>query len=73
MKAEITTRIIEVEAQSGVPLDVRHGMGREVGGWLVVWQDAPGAFHVTNPHADSRQALTLTPTGTFRARLVLLS
>ncbi|PKM43255.1 MAG: hypothetical protein CVV05_15525 [Gammaproteobacteria bacterium HGW-Gammaproteobacteria-1] len=73
MKTEISTHLIEVDAQNGIPIEVRHGMGRQVGGWLVVWQDAPGAFYATNPDADSSRALMLTPTGSFRARIVLLS
>lgn len=63
---------IEREVEVGEPLTIEHGLGREVAGWLVIWQSAPVQFHVYDPAADTRNVLTLVPDATAKVRLVIL-
>lgn len=72
MSATIVTDPVPLDVQAGVPVTVTHGLGRQVSGWLVVWSDAPVQLYATDPDADTRQVLTLTPTASARVRLVLL-
>lgn len=73
MTPAFATDVIEVTAVAGVPFTITHSTGRPVLGWLLVWQDAPGLLYVSDSRADSRRELTLTPTASFNARIVLLS
>lgn len=70
--AAFATDFIPLELTAGQPVTVRHGLGRAPKGYLVIWSDAPVALTVTDPEADARTALTLTPSATCSARLVLL-
>jgi hypothetical protein len=67
------TDAIDVSFTVGQTYTIRHGMGRQVRGWVVIWRDAPGEVYAANPAADTRQELALIPTASFDARLVLLS
>ena len=68
----IATDPIELSVTAGTPVTIPHGLGRQVTGWLVLWQNAACGFTVQDPAADSRQALVLVPSGTAKVRLVLL-
>lgn len=68
----ISTTLIPLEVQAGVAVTVAHGLGRQVGGWLVVWQSAPVNFHVVDPKADTANQLILMPSASAAVRLVLL-
>jgi hypothetical protein len=68
----IVTDPLEFSVTAGTPLTIAHGLGRQITGWLVLWQDAACVFTVQDPTADSRQVLVLVPSGTANVRLVLL-
>ncbi len=72
MIPQISTDPIELAVVNGVAVTVRHGLGRQVAGWIVVWASAEINFYVSNPLADTRAELVLVPTGTGNVRLVLL-
>lgn len=72
MIPRIATDLIEVQTVAGEPFTLTHELGRQVGGWLVVWSTAPISLHVTDAAADTRQRLTLTPSASATVRLVLL-
>lgn len=57
---------------AGVPVDIQTGLGRQVGGYVIVWQSAPCVLHVADPKADTRRVLRLVPSATASLRLVLL-
>lgn len=68
----IATDYVELNVTDGEVICIPHGLGRQVGGWLVVWKDAPVDFTVHDAGADSAQELVLIASGTARARIVLL-
>jgi len=68
----IATDVIELTVTAGTPVTIAHGLGRQVTGWLVLWQDAACVFTIQDPAADSRRELVLVPSGTANVRLVLL-
>lgn len=68
----IATDPIALDVVAGVAVTIPHGLGRQVAGWLVIWQDAACAFAVQDPAADSRRELVLVPSGSASVRLVLL-
>jgi hypothetical protein len=72
MIPQIATDPIELSVTNGVPVTIRHGLGRQVAGWIVVWASATINFYASNPLADTRAELVLVPTGTGNVRLVLL-
>lgn len=72
MIPQIATDIIALSVTAGVAVTIPHGLGRQVGGYLVVWRSAPCDFTVQNPAADSNRELVLVPSGTANVRLVLL-
>jgi hypothetical protein len=72
MIPEIATDVIYLLATAGKPITIKHGLGRQVAGYLVVWRDAPCDFTIQDPAADCRQELVLVPDGTANVRLVLL-
>jgi len=72
MIPKISTDIIELNVTAGTPITIPHGLGRQVAGWIVLWQEAPCDFTIQDPAADSRQELVLVPSGTAHVRLVLL-
>jgi hypothetical protein len=63
---------IALAVQTGVPVRITHGLGRQVAGYLVIWTDTPCAFSVQDPAADSSRDLVLVPSATASVRLVLL-
>lgn len=69
---ELSTRPIALDVENGTPVTIRHGLGRHVYGWLVIWQTAAVSFAVQNAAADTRNELVLVPAGTGSVRLVLL-
>lgn len=72
MTATIVTDPIELDVQASVPVRIPHGLGRQVAGWLVIWQSALISFFVQNPTADSSRELVLVPSASGSVRLVLL-
>ena len=72
MIPKISTDLIELSVTAGTPVTIPHGLGRQVAGWLVIWQSAACVFTVQNPAADSSRELILVPSGTANVRLVLL-
>ena len=72
MIPQIATDLIELSVTVNVPVTIRHGLGRQVAGYIVVWRSAPCDFTVQNPAADSSRELVLVPSGTANVRLVLL-
>jgi len=68
----ISTQPIALSVQTGQPVTIRHGLGRQVHGWLTLWRDAVCDFYIQDPAADTRQELVLIPTGNANVRLVLL-
>lgn len=69
---DISTAALHLSVVSGEPYTITHGFGRQVVGWLVLWQTAACDFVVQNPLADTRQQITLIPSATADVRLVLL-
>ena len=63
---------IELTVTASTPVTIRHGLGRQVQGWLLVWCTAPVEFFVADPTADTRQELVLVPSATCDVRLLLL-
>lgn len=70
--AEIVTLPIPLDVTSGTPAIIKHGLGRQIAGWLVIWQTAACQFYVQDPHRDTSQELVLIPNATCSVRLVLL-
>jgi len=70
--AALASAAIHLDAVAGEPLDIEHGWGREVLGYVVVWCDAPVALSAL-PSADPKRVLRLLPSATCRLRLVLLT
>lgn len=68
----LDTDPIELTVEAGTPITIRHGLGRQVNGWLCVWSTAPVIFHVADPRADTARELVLVPSNSARVRLVLL-
>lgn len=63
---------IELSLAAGTPITVRHGLGRQVAGWVAIWKSAAVDLYVQDPAADTRAELVLVPTATAKVRLVLL-
>lgn len=69
---ELSSEPIELEVTASQAVRIPHGLGRQVVGWLVVWQSAVCNFFVQDPAADSSRELVLVPSATASVRLVLL-
>lgn len=69
---QLSSEPIELEVTASVAVRIPHGLGRQVVGWLVVWQAAVCNFYVQDPTADSSRELVLVPNATTSVRLVLL-
>lgn len=69
---EISTDAIALDVVGGVPFTIKHGLGRQVQGWLCLWATAHCTFYVQDPIADTARELTLMPSATASVRLVLL-
>lgn len=63
---------IELVITDAVPFTVRHGLGRQALGWVVVWADVPVLLYATGGEADPRQEIELVSNASARVRLVLL-
>jgi hypothetical protein len=72
MRLKFATDPIPLDVQAGKAITIKHGMGSQVDGWLVIWQTAPIALWQTNPTQDTRNEITLTPSHTGSIRLVFL-
>lgn len=70
--AVIATDAIELRAIAGETLVVRHGLGRPVLGWLVMWQDAPCVLHLADASLDTKEQLILVPSATAQVKILLL-
>lgn len=72
MRALETSDPIELSVTATEPVTIRHGLGRQVKGWLVIWCSAPVELFVAEPAADTRQELVLVPSATCDVRLLLI-
>jgi hypothetical protein len=72
MRALETSDPIELAVTATEPVTIRHGLGRQVRGWLLIWCSAPVEFFVAEPAADTRQELVLVPSATCDVRLLLI-
>ena len=68
----ISTDSFEVTVVANTPVTITHGLGRQIEGWLVIWQTAPVSLSVVDAAADTRQTLVLLPDQSANIRLVLL-
>ena len=68
----ISTRPIEMDVLAGVSITIKHGVGRQLFGWQIIWQDTPNSFSIVNPGEDTSNSITLLPSATGKVRLVLL-
>lgn len=69
---ELSTDAIALDVQVGVPVTIKHGLGRQVRGYLVIWQTAVCALRVADASADTSTELVLIPDAASSLRLVLL-
>ncbi len=67
-----TSDPIELAVTASTPVVIRHGLGRQVKGWLVIWCTAPVEFFAADPAADTRTELVLVPSATCDVRLLLI-
>jgi hypothetical protein len=67
-----TTDPIALAVTASQPVTIRHGLGRQVQGWLVIWCTAPVEFFAADAAADTRTELVLVPSATCDVRLLLL-
>lgn len=72
MPTAIATDPIALSVTASEPVTIRHGLGRQVAGWLVIWATAPVEFFVADAAADTRTELVLVPSATCDVRVVLL-
>lgn len=72
MRALETSDPITLAVTASQPVVIRHGLGRQVQGWLVIWCTAPVEFFVADAAADTRQELVLVPSATCDVRLLLI-
>ena len=72
MRALETTDPIALSVAAGEPVTIRHGLGRQVKGWLLIWCTAPVEFFVADAAADTRRELVLVPSATCDVRLLLI-
>jgi hypothetical protein len=68
----IATEPLDFAVSAGTPFVVEHGLGRQVGGYLVVWSSGYVSLKVADPDEDTRQQITLVPNASVSLRLVLL-
>ncbi|MEJ1355742.1 MAG: hypothetical protein RPU39_13775 [Candidatus Sedimenticola sp. (ex Thyasira tokunagai)] len=67
-----STEPIELDVVAGEDVVIKHGLGRQVPGFVVVWADAPIFLYVVDPAADSSTRLTLKANESATVKLVLL-
>ncbi len=68
----IATDLIELTVVATTPVTIKHGLGRQVGGWQVLWRDTAGIdFHVQDSTLDTSRELVLIPSASGNVRLVL--
>jgi hypothetical protein len=72
MQSLLTSDPIELTFTAFTPLTVRHGYGRPIKGWLVVWADSFLGLRVVDEEADTRTELTLVADASGSVRLLLL-
>jgi hypothetical protein len=72
MIPKISSEPIELETTASQPVTVKHGLGRQVAGYVVIWSTGPVQLYVQDPAADTSRELVLIPDATVRLRLVLL-
>jgi hypothetical protein len=72
MIPKLSTDAIELSVTANVPVTITHSIGRQLAGWLVIWQDAIVNFVVQNADADTSRQLVLVPSATANVRIVLL-
>lgn len=68
----ITTEAIELGLVSGEPITIKHGLGRQVTGWLILYMTEFVQLKIQDPSADTSRELTLIPSANSKVRLVLL-
>jgi len=69
---EMTTDPIDLALVAGQPTTISHGLGRQITGWLIVWQDAVVDLYIQDATADTSKELVLVASATANVRLVLL-
>jgi len=70
-EALLTSDPIPLQLRAGIPYTLRHGMGREPKGWLLIWSDAHvslRAGHTDHPHEE----LVLVSDADVNVRILLL-
>lgn len=55
---------------AGLTVACRHGLGRPIRGWLVVYQNAVTDLSNVTPHAQPRDYVNLTSSGAATVRLL---
>ncbi|MDH5548073.1 MAG: hypothetical protein OEZ43_21045 [Gammaproteobacteria bacterium] len=70
MTAMIVSDVVDLSVTATIPVQVGHGLGREVG-FLCIWADDYVQFKV-DANASDQNTLVLIPDVTCNARLVLL-
>ena len=61
MRALETSDPIELSVTATEPVTIRHGLGRQVKGWLVIWRSAPGGLVVGEAGGGTRPGMGLAP------------
>jgi hypothetical protein len=68
----IITDPIELSVIANTPFTVPHGLGRQIGGYWVVWSTDFVQLKVADPAEDTRLEITLIADASVDLRLVLL-
>jgi len=70
-EALLTSDPIPLQLRAGFPYTLRHGMGREPKGWLVIWSDAHASLRAV--HTDKpNEELVLISDADVNVRILLL-
>lgn len=68
----ISTDLIELSVVAAAPVTIKHGLGRQVAGWDVLWRDIANlGFHVQDSTLDTSREIVLIPSASGNVRLVL--
>jgi len=70
-EALLTSDPIQLQLRAGFPYTLRHGMGREPKGWLLIWSDAHASLRAV-PSDKPNEELVLVSDADAHVRLLLL-
>jgi hypothetical protein len=70
---KIVTEPIAVSVVFGFTVEIAHGLGRELAGFLVIWADHNASVWVDDPDASTAETLILRAGSTGDIKLVLLA